>query len=71
MKTLKTKMDLSDCVEHLHAKIVFMSEACMSIAQNTETFGHEAAFGMHLMFMDLKDDVASIFAVVKDDLKDK
>ncbi len=72
VKKFKTKMDLSDCVENLHAKIVFMSEACIAIAQNTEqTFGHEAGFGMHLMFMDIKDDVASIFAVIRDDLEDK
>lgn len=70
-KILESKIDMSDCLGNLNAKISFMQEACISIAQRTESFSEDDAFGMHLMFEDIKNDVASIFAVIRDDLKDK
>lgn len=63
---IESKMDLSDCMENLIAKLHFMSEACIGIAQNSERFGENDAFGMQLTFNALIEDADAVFEVISE-----
>jgi hypothetical protein len=61
---IESKMDLSDCMENLIAKLHFMSEACICIAQKSKTFGENDAFGMQLTFNAMIEDADDVFKVI-------
>jgi hypothetical protein len=59
-KMFKVKMDIIDTLDHAEAKIAFMCEACIGIGKNEDAIDEQAAFGMMLVFNEIRDQVAAV-----------
>lgn len=68
-KMFEVKMDIIDSLDHSAAKIEFLSEACRGIGLKEDRIGEEAAFGMMLVFNELRDQVGAISKVLYENIK--
>jgi division protein CdvB (Snf7/Vps24/ESCRT-III family) len=64
----KVKMDIIDGLDHVQAKIDFMANACIGLANTEETIGEEASFGMQLVFDDIRNQLAAIYKALYENI---
>jgi len=61
---MKRKIELQagiiDDLDHIEAKIEFMSEACIGIGKQDYAINSDASFGMQMFFDEIRNKIADI-----------
>jgi len=65
---IKVKIGIIDGLDHIGDKIDFLNEACRGIGLKEDRIGEDAAFGMMLVFNELRDQVDAINKALDEDI---
>jgi len=59
-RTFKDRIDFTDALDHIKAKLIFMADACVSLCGQTDGSSEQADFGMQLIFDDIVDQIDDV-----------